>query len=756
MRMKISIFFGILLSFLLTFQPEVFAQPIGKALSDTARLTLFKIQSERTLRRAVKDDLKLPAGSVLLSPDFSQFTRLSEPSTARYFSFDLPISASRTLPIVLEEVSILGNSFSVTTSSGKGLTLPTLRFYRGKVAGDESSTVSMTSTADGLEGLVYGEGFSYTLGGIDGQTAARTHAVYATAEQPSQPEFQCESTGIMLTDSSGAPPGQVPGVPISQGLPSDCRKVRVYFEVDYLLYQQLGSNAATVATQVASLFSDVAAVYANEGVSLEMGSLKIWDTADPYAAATNSLESLTLFRQYWRNRANSFNGDMAHLLSGKNIGGIASFYYRRNNPQSVSDLASVFAIPSYRDGAYGMSGVTAEFGGNIGWGVKLVAHEIGHNFGLPHAHSCLWEGGPIDNCATREGNCQPGPNPQGGTGTIMSYCSIDLNKGFGPQPSAKLKYEFLVGEALLNPGLNPPVVSPQNATILQGQSVTLMVSNCAGTLVWSDGAVTTGNRTVTPIASTVYAASCLVDGCQSAPAASRVTVTCTATVACAVAAPRGMSRFFGISDFTLSTIITSDFYGSPFNLGSNYEDLSCSQSPTLESGSSYPFSLACTFGNSAHAKVYIDYNGDGIFSEQTELAYSSNSAKTTHTGNITPPATATRNVPLRMRVLLDPNVNLSACTLPGNSSGSGKANDYAVTITGAVCPPGVRETVKSGDWNDPEVWSCGTLPVLSDLVKVNQSHIISLPTGYVAKALSIDLLGAIQYGTNASVQLNQP
>lgn len=248
--MKISLFLGVFLFFASVSLPKISAQPSGSGqpLSDTIRLVPLKIREGKTLRSSALNDFKLPSGALLLSPDFSQLARLTEPSAARHFSFDLPISVTRTLPIVLEEVSVLGQSFTVTTSSGKSVALPALRFYRGKVVGDESSTVSPTSTVDGLQGLVYGNGFSYTLNKIGGNNPARLHAVYATEEQAGELNFQCGTRGILMSDTVAISPQKAAENPGGRTSINDCRKVGVYFEADYMLYQQLGANLESATT----------------------------------------------------------------------------------------------------------------------------------------------------------------------------------------------------------------------------------------------------------------------------------------------------------------------------------------------------------------------------------------------------------------------------------------------------------------------------------------------------------------------------
>ncbi len=724
------------------------------ALIDTAKVSPFTRQVGQPLRQTITQEIFQLPSALLLSPAVSQLARLSEENGASSFVFSLPVSDQESLEIYVERVLVTAGSFEVVTSSGKNGSSEGGRTYRGKVLGEAGSTVSLTSTPDGLEGLIYGKGFSYTLGKVGGGNPEQMHVIYRTDEYPEKRIFDCKVDEVVPIDTPPTPLKPSGG----RLAANDCRKVEIYLETDYRLYQEWGSNVSYITGRITSIFNNLATIYANEGVKLELSGLLIWDTPDPYSGAGNTSSALQSFKSRWNNLGNAFNGDIAHLISARDLGGgQASLTIRKSPVESVFDLGSVFDKPSGRSSAYGVSGNFDDTSTPLpafSYEVYILAHELGHNFGLPHTHSCIWEGGPIDNCATTEnGPCPAGPTPTNG-GTIMSYCA-NLANGFGPLPSAKLKYELLVADNLRNPGTNPPTISPAGTTVVQGQSTTLTVSNCSGTVVWNDGVTTGLSRTITPTTSYTYEAACSANGCLTATAAAVVTVTCATPIACAVAAPNGLSPFFGIASFSLGAISTNSAFGSPANLGTNYQDLSCAQSASLAAGSSYAFSLTGTFNNSAFAKIYIDYNGNGQFTDAGELVYSGGNANS-HSGNITIPTTALSNSALRMRVIFDPNSSSSACNLLGNGNGSGKANDYAVTITGTTCPPGVRETVKSGNWNDPSVWSCGVLPTASDLVRISQGHTVSLPATYTADAMTVELLGTIQYGANAVLQLNQP
>jgi hypothetical protein len=170
--------------------------------------------------------------------------------------------------------------------------------------------------------------------------------------------------------------------------------------------------------------------------------------------------------------------------------------------------------------------------------VEVIAHEIGHNFGLPHTHNCTWSDGTttgaIDNCGHNYGNgvtyedgtCV-GPTPTNG-GTIMSYChlvsgiGINFSNGFGALPGAKMLAELnAAATCLTGSKIARPLVTTQS--VLSGSaSVTISASGCSGTYNWYNVAVggsSLGSNSsfVTPVlnASTDYYVSCTFDGCTS-------------------------------------------------------------------------------------------------------------------------------------------------------------------------------------------------------------------------------------------------
>ncbi|WP_190884876.1 putative Ig domain-containing protein [Spirosoma profusum] len=66
---------------------------------------------------------------------------------------------------------------------------------------------------------------------------------------------------------------------------------------------------------------------------------------------------------------------------------------------------------------------------------------------------------------------------------------------------------------------------------------------------------------------------------------------------------------------------------------------------------------------------------------------------------------------------------------------------------------GAITSMKAGNWNDPTVWSCGTVPTQTDRVLLN--HAVALPAGYVAQALSLGygIGGKLTYQANSRLRL---
>ncbi|WP_461080471.1 NHL domain-containing protein [Spirosoma flavus] len=101
----------------------------------------------------------------------------------------------------------------------------------------------------------------------------------------------------------------------------------------------------------------------------------------------------------------------------------------------------------------------------------------------------------------------------------------------------------------------------------------------------------------------------------------------------------------------------------------------------------------------------------------------------------------------------------------GNQAVVSQAGIYSVTVTssnGCIASQsitiqanttGLLVTVKVGNWNDPTTWSCGRIPVITDVVTLN--HAVSLPTTYQGQALRViyGATGSLVFGNSSRLRL---
>lgn len=158
-----------------------------------------------------------------------------------------------------------------------------------------------------------------------------------------------------------------------------------------------------------------------------------------------------------------------------------------------------------------------------------------------------------------------------------------------------------------------------------------------------------------------------------------VAATCTPGPASSpVASGFGM----GIYNVTLGNI-----NNTTAGYSAGFQDFSCATtgavSTTLTVSTATAISVRNGTAANENVRVWIDYNNNGAFTDN-ELAFSSDD-KMLHTGSITPPATATLGVPLRLRVASDYNNGVipTACLTPQYS----QDEDYRVTLVANASPP---------------------------------------------------------------------
>lgn len=330
------------------------------------------------------------------------------------------IPLTREFNLELYQKQVVATGFKVSTSKQSNYSkIKEPVIYQGGVIGDSESFSLITIHSDNtVSGLIQTEEGIKTIG------KHKNKAALIDESRLSMP-----STNPLLNDALEVPRTQVPSgyyVPILPNSQNDkCKTVKIYFEVSNNLYKSKGSVQKAV-DYVVGMFSVVSGLYDAIGVDLKISEIKVHTSKEKYSY-TSSIDALSGFSIAMKD---GFNGDLAHLLSNEKtgLGGVAY-------------VGSLCASPRYKTAFSNVNNTFLDFPA-WSWTINVVAHEIGHNLGSPHTHSCKW-GTPLDNCYQKEGNCPDGYDPIGG-GTIMSYChltkyGISFKKGFHPKVAQKIK-----------------------------------------------------------------------------------------------------------------------------------------------------------------------------------------------------------------------------------------------------------------------------------------------------------------------------
>ncbi|MDF1696117.1 MAG: zinc-dependent metalloprotease [Saprospiraceae bacterium] len=435
-----------------------------------------------------------------------------------FIEVSVPVYGRSDLKLELVEVNILSDDgYVIEKPSNEQVKVNHGKHFRGIVKGNQKSLVSISVFENEVMGFISEPGNSnLVIGMLEDKSS---HIIYEDKDLLDKFNFDCatpESPVEYTIEELSTPEG-------GERALSDC--VRIYFEVDYDIYLDKGSNITTVTNFITGLFNQVATMYANEQINIVLSPLVIWTQTSPYSSTSSS----GMLNDFLANTG-AFDGDLAQLLSYQASGGIA---YVDQLCSSNPDLKKSFSSidPTYQNVPV------------YSWSVMVVTHEFGHLFGSSHTHACAWNGNntAIDGCYTTEGNC-PQPGIPSGGGTVMSYChltsaGINLNNGFGPQPGNLIRSRVTNASCLDPCGGGGPTCTdgvqngnetgvdcggpdcpacPDPCTDTEA-TLTLVLDNYPGETTWTlknaGGTTLYSGGPYSSAGSTVTVDFCLVDGC---------------------------------------------------------------------------------------------------------------------------------------------------------------------------------------------------------------------------------------------------
>ncbi len=430
-------------------------------------------------RNAASEVSQVEIGT-LLEIDLSVLSNLRS-SAPQSFAIEIPRNQESNLIMDLTQVDVFSDGFTlntdipVTAENREELqdmynSIDLGIHYKGTVQGAQSSLVAFSVYQDHVAAIIGIDGEDYEFGKL--LDSDRDYILYKVADlSPSAKEalgmFQCETSQLEqeITDYTEEE------LNYANRAPGDITEVYLVGSNSY--YIDNGSSLATSITRLTTAFAQTVIAYSNESIAVESSGVFIWTTPEPFDA------NLEPFKDYYNGAGAGWPGNLAHFIRGNGpgsgAGGVAyvnvlcgsSFNYGLTSPGASAPIEN---IPSY-----------SRF-------VKVLTHEIGHNFGSRHTQACVWNGNntQIDDygntdagaggaAATHGGNdgvglCYtvqpPATNPLlAVTPTIMSYYdsrgygAFSLGNGFGTQP----------GNVIRN--------SVANATCLQCPVTTIYLPN---------------------------------------------------------------------------------------------------------------------------------------------------------------------------------------------------------------------------------------------------------------------------------------
>ncbi|EZH74134.1 hypothetical protein ATO12_14770 [Aquimarina atlantica] len=391
----------------------------GSSFETTQIFTAITKKSNVQIPKELKD-------YVLLSLDQSKMKSLQGnfPNT---MNLSIPGKKSA-MSLDLVKVSIRTDDFSaVDMPSGKVLSRDNIAHYRGIVKGQSNSLVALSFYEDKVSGFISidGQDGNMVVGPVNN---SKNHILYKDKEVSYLYDFSCqveddiEKGGYTIEELADNPQSK-----------AAAKCVKIFFDICTDIVNDKG-GAQAASNYIEAVFNQVAALYANDQISLKLSGTKAWTSNQPFS--NNSLDSYISYKNQ-----NGLNGDLAHMVNYSFGGGLAGgigTLCNSSRKAAVSGINGSYQnIPTYS------------------FDVFLISHEVGHNVGSRHTHACVWNGNntAIDGCAGRtEGNCALPGNPAGG-GTIMSYCpqtsvGVNFNKGFGPQPANVIR-NYIAGSSCL-------------------------------------------------------------------------------------------------------------------------------------------------------------------------------------------------------------------------------------------------------------------------------------------------------------------
>lgn len=359
---------------------------------------------------------------------------ITEQSSSQIILRNFPVSTSKLSDVYLTKAPSIVDEFTIFTRlTDEGL----INFngfevisYTGRILNDENSRVYITVIDDDLSAVImHSSGDIYEILKFPDNKDSKLIS-WHTIEQKDWSDILDKVNQFCGTEDIPGIYHEIPQKYLEDEIQAkELIAIPIAVEGEYYFYEQMGKDYQRAVKYMLSVMSQTSRIYEefiNVTFYISYAQVNESDISCPYAGSPNLAQKLYRMPQAWSGKssinrgvavlfANIFKQPPGTIIAGISMGGQP---YRG----SLCNLPTSYCVLGIR-GNYNYP--TASYT----WDINVAAHEIGHNFGCPHTHSCFWSPNMIDTCITasipyESDGCvtsgQPIPRP----GTIMSYCHL--------------------------------------------------------------------------------------------------------------------------------------------------------------------------------------------------------------------------------------------------------------------------------------------------------------------------------------------
>lgn len=329
-------------------------------------------------------------------------------------AIDLPFATGNET-VVLTQSGLLAPSAAIVrgTDNGDEATdyMNRIRCYRGRSS--DGRAVLVTFTANTLYCTVSGTSTMHVLTQNGGG-----HSYSLVPSLPPSSPFICGTSDSDIDDRLRETMHNTGKQ--SQLQNTNVLTISVAVEIDNVLSARYSDTTQAIAYSLSVLEASSVVMERDLNAKYAITYVRVWRTRPPYTVSTPSPNTMNAdikrFAAWWSDTMKGkVEYDAVHWLS-----------YSNQNAGIASRIGGICSD----SGTYALTFLKLDLtqGNSRSGDVQVLSHEFGHVFGSPHTHSCMWQGGPIDNCA---GGVENGPcaytRSQTEMGTIMSYCLMRGN-----------------------------------------------------------------------------------------------------------------------------------------------------------------------------------------------------------------------------------------------------------------------------------------------------------------------------------------